>query len=95
MTEAEFSKKLKDIEDRFRNEVVDLMEQARTENADGMMGDAPVDWAVAYAYHEWEGAADAIALLAAWIYDRLKGRHYDDPKGVRKKIRKALGYAYP
>lgn len=92
MTVREFTIQLDAIQARNNKEIVDLIHRARIENADGIEGNKPVNFADD---PNWQRKADGIAESAGWIYDRLNGRSVNDKKNVARKICKALGYFCP
>ena len=92
MTENEFTRELKEISEEARLKIVELVKQARDENADGFDGKNSVDW---YDNSDWSRAVDGLIELGGWVYDRLDGKSIHNRSSMRRKLRKALGYTYP
>lgn len=95
MTADDFDKRLRAIYDAATKQVVEVMERARTENADGIAGYDPLDFIGGGGGQDWGRTADAFVCLGGWIYDRAAGKHLQDKRTMTKKLRKVLGYTYP
>jgi len=92
MDRNEFERKLTAILHKTNDEVVELVFQARNENADGLDGSKPVPYADD---PNWQYEADGFAEICAWIYDRMNGKSRLDKRSMSKKIRRVLGYTHP
>lgn len=89
MTKEQFNKRLTALTERVRKSTVALVRQARDENADGMCGDKPVDFADS---PEIERLCDSFCMMGAFLQDRLTGLGPTSKLSVSRKVRKALGY---
>lgn len=92
MNAQEFARDLKNIQEVAHQKIVELVQQAQAD--EGLSWDT--DKAVSFADDpNWQRSADGFAESAGWIYDRLNGRNRLAKRSMTKRIRKALGYAYP
>jgi len=93
MKASEFTERLAAIRDEAADKAIALMGQARDENANGVAGDAPLDFADS---RPWQDEADGFALLTGWLYDRVNGGdRLNKRTSMTVKLRKVLGYTYP
>ena len=89
MDKDEFERKLAAILHKTNDEVVDLVIQARNEDADGWDGNKPVPYADD---PNWQRKADGFAEMCGWIYDRMHGKNRMSRGSITVRLRKALGY---
>lgn len=92
MKADEFAKRLDELENDFREKVIELMQEAQKD--DGLEWDTDERLSF-YGDPNWQRTADAIAEFAGWIYDRVNGRNRLHKQSMTKKIRRVLGYTYP
>ena len=93
MNQQEFTSELESIVRDTREKVVALVQRARQDDDKTCSDDSrPLPFAYDFRFNS-ESTVDSLALLAAWIYDRVSGYTPRKTRGnLTSKIRKALGY---